>query len=191
MVVVQGRLTTEVGAALRRALEAACDHAQAQRAAAEESGSLDYEASDVAAAEEALAPTFAQRQADAVGVVAECALAGGLDRGTAGDRYQVVLHVDAGALADARDVPAGTSVPGSASAPQSQTVLGGDSPAAGLRCGEGRDAARSGRRDSERWPPHADHLTGAAVGAGGARRAVPVPGLSEPPLRCTSRAALG
>ena len=43
-----------------------------------------------------------------MGVVAECALAGGLDRGTAGDRYQVVVHLDADALADEPDVPAGT-----------------------------------------------------------------------------------
>ena len=107
MVIVQGRLTPEVGAALRRALEAACDMAQAQRDAAE-AGDLNSEAADVAAAEEQLAPSFAQRQADAIGVVAECALAGGLDRGTAGDRYQVVLHVDAGALAAEPDVSAGT-----------------------------------------------------------------------------------
>ena len=108
MVVVQGRLTPEVGAALRRALEAACDQAQSRRAAAEDGGA-DAAASDVAAVEEEPAPTFAQRQPDAIGMVAECALAGGLDRGTAGDRYQVVVHVDAGALAEAPDVPAGTS----------------------------------------------------------------------------------
>ena len=105
MVVVQGRLTPEVGAALRRALEAACDQA---RPAVVENGGADSEASDVALAEEELAATFAQRQADAIGTVAECALASGLDRGTAGDRYQVVVHVDGGALADERDVPAGT-----------------------------------------------------------------------------------
>ena len=120
MVVVQGRLTPEVGAALRRALEAACDQA---RSAAVGSGSVDSEASDMALAEEELGPTFGQRQADAIGVIAECALAGGLDRGTAGDRYQVVVHVDSGALADARDVPAGTPVQGSVPAAQSQMVL--------------------------------------------------------------------
>ena len=38
------------------------------------------------------------RVPDAIGVVAVAALAGGLDKGTAGDRYQVVLHVDAAAL---------------------------------------------------------------------------------------------
>ena len=37
---------------------------------------------------------YGQRQADALGLVAESALAADLDRGTAGDRYQVVLHVD-------------------------------------------------------------------------------------------------
>ena len=111
MVVVQGRLTPEAGAVLRRALEAACDQAQAQRDAAE-AGDLNSAAADVAAAEEQSAPSFAQRQADAIGVVAECALAGGLERGTAGDRYQVVLHVDAGALEKEDDVPAGTPAAG-------------------------------------------------------------------------------
>ena len=41
-----------------------------------------------------------QRRAEALARVAEAALAGGLDRGTRGDRYQVVVHVDAAALAD-------------------------------------------------------------------------------------------
>ena len=151
MVVVRGRLTPEVGAVLRRALEAACD--QARRAPASDGGREEEAADAPAGAEKeaaaapaspekeaaaapaspekeaAAAPacgdreaaassgapagveelTLAQRQADAIGTVAEAALAGGLDRGTAGDRYQVVLHVDAEALAEPRDVPAGTS----------------------------------------------------------------------------------
>ena len=45
----------------------------------------------------------------AIGLLAESALSGGLDKGTAGDRYQVVLHVDGAALAESADVPAGTS----------------------------------------------------------------------------------
>ena len=54
-----------------------------------------------------------QRRADALGRVAEAALAAKLDSGTAGDRYQVVLHVDAATLAadahaDRNGVPAGT-----------------------------------------------------------------------------------
>ena len=124
MVLVQGRLTPEVGAVLRRALEAACDQMKMRRSPAAdgpadagsdvvaeqpEDATAKALAQDVAAVDEELAPTFAQRQADAIGLLAECALAGGLDRGTAGDRYQVVVHVDAGALAAERDVPAGTS----------------------------------------------------------------------------------
>ncbi len=110
-VVVRGRLTPEVGAVLRRALDAACD--EARRAPAPDEGTEAAVAGAGAAAAEAAAgggeePTLAQRQADAIGVVAEAALAGGLDKGTAGDRYQVVLHVDAPALAEPRDVPAGT-----------------------------------------------------------------------------------
>ena len=39
-----------------------------------------------------------QRRADALGLIAESALAADLDRGTAADRYQVVVHVDADSL---------------------------------------------------------------------------------------------
>ena len=52
---------------------------------------------------------------------AECALAGGLDRGTAGDRYQVVVHVDADAPTEEPDVPAGTSSLEGGSRPARQT----------------------------------------------------------------------
>ena len=105
MVVVRGRLTPEVGAVLRRALEAACD--EARRAPAADGCAAAATADTAADTDER--PTLAQRQADAIGVVADAALTGGLDKGTAGDRYQVVLHVDAAALAERRDVPAGTS----------------------------------------------------------------------------------
>ena len=70
MVVVQGRLTPEVGAVLRRALEAACDQARGK-------GTAAGEVEEVMEAAGELPPTFAQRQADAIGMVAECALAGG------------------------------------------------------------------------------------------------------------------
>ena len=69
------------------------------------------------AAEAGVGP--AQRRADALGRVADAALVGGLDRGTRGDRYQVVVHVDAAGLSaddppgvsvlEGRRVPAGTS----------------------------------------------------------------------------------
>ncbi len=81
MVVVRGRLAPEVGAVVRQALEAAADRLRAE-----------------VSPDEAAETSTGQRRADALGLVAESALAGGLDRGTAGDRYQVVLHVEAEAL---------------------------------------------------------------------------------------------
>jgi 5-methylcytosine-specific restriction endonuclease McrA len=45
-------------------------------------------------------PTLAQRQADALALLAETALHHGLDPGAPGERYQVVVHVDAQALAE-------------------------------------------------------------------------------------------
>src|SRR5881409_1921101 len=49
-------------------------------------------------------PTIAQQQADAIALVAETALHRGIDPGNAGDRYQVVVHVDTPVLADS-DAP--------------------------------------------------------------------------------------
>ena len=43
---------------------------------------------------------MAQQQADALALLAEAALDHGLDPGAPGERYQVVVHVDAAALAD-------------------------------------------------------------------------------------------
>jgi 5-methylcytosine-specific restriction endonuclease McrA len=45
-------------------------------------------------------PTVAQQRADALALLAETALHHGLDPGTPGERYQVVVHVDAPVLAD-------------------------------------------------------------------------------------------
>src|SRR5712692_7805513 len=45
-------------------------------------------------------PTMPQQQADALALVAETALNRGLDPGARGERYQVVVHVDAPVLAD-------------------------------------------------------------------------------------------
>jgi hypothetical protein len=42
-----------------------------------------------------------QQQADALGLLAETALHHGIDPGAPGERYQVVVHVEAGVLADA------------------------------------------------------------------------------------------
>ena len=173
MVVVRGRLTPEVGAVLRRALEAACD--QARRAPASDGGT-EEEAADASAKVEAEAadasadsaePTLAQRQADAIGTVAEAALAGGLDRGTAGDRYQVVLHVDAEALGERRDVPAGTS---GVAASESEPRAGGQRVPAGTSA-ESRRPESEPRAGGQRVPARtsAEAASGSEPRAGGQR----------------------
>ena len=194
MVVLRGRLTPEIGAVLRRALEAACDEAR-RKPAAEGDGATVGDGDAAASADGAGEPTLAQRQADAIGMVAEAALAGGLDRGTAGDRYQVVLHVDAEALTESRDVPAGT--PAGAAAGPGQQDPGRCAPAempAGV-VGPGRerpggyvpagtpvgDAGQSGaerRRGGRRWrrtngPCPGERPAPAASGASRPRAALP------------------
>ena len=88
MLVVRGRLTPEAGAVLRRALESAED--RLYREAPEDD--TDHKSESVAATE------AGRRRADALVAVAESALAADLDTGAAGDRYQVVVHVDAASL---------------------------------------------------------------------------------------------
>ncbi len=122
MVVVRGRLTPEVGAAVRRALDAALD---AERREAGSDGAAGDAANDVA---DGMAPTPAQRRADALGAVAECALAGGLDKGTAGDRYQVVVHVDADTLATSLNASASDMVAGDGSGTDAARDAGGRQP---------------------------------------------------------------
>src|SRR5688500_3721954 len=100
MFVIRGRLTPEVGALLLRALEAA-----------RETVTRPFRVQDE--------PTLGQQQADALALLAETGLHK-LDPGAPGERYQVVVHVDAAVLADpdqpgqsvledGAHVPAGTS----------------------------------------------------------------------------------
>jgi hypothetical protein len=78
---VRGRLTPDVGALLLRALEAGRETIREQIRM--EDG-----------------PTIGQQQAAALALLAETALHHGLDPGAPGERYQVVVHVDAAVLAD-------------------------------------------------------------------------------------------
>src|ERR1043166_4897395 len=87
MVTVRGRLTPEVGALLMQALDAARDILYQQARLQCVDGSPE-------------APTMAQRQAAALALPAETALHHDLDPGAQGERYQVVVHVDAPVLAD-------------------------------------------------------------------------------------------
>jgi 5-methylcytosine-specific restriction endonuclease McrA len=87
MVVIRGRLEPEIGALVMQALAAARETLYQKRGAA---------ATDRASEP----PTMAQQQADALALIAEAALHHELDPGAPGERYQVVLHVDAPVLAN-------------------------------------------------------------------------------------------
>jgi hypothetical protein len=104
-VILRGRLTAEVGALLVQALAAARETLYQQARGQETEGDP---------------PTMVQQQADALALLAETALHHGIDPGVPGERYQVVVHVDAEILADPDQpgqsvledgarVPAGTS----------------------------------------------------------------------------------
>jgi len=99
MVRVRGRLAPEVGALLMKALDAAREtlYQQARLRHAAAGSDDDFGAEHVSTE----TPTFEQQQADALALLAETALHHGLDPGTPGERYQVVVHVDAAVLADA------------------------------------------------------------------------------------------
>ena len=92
MVVIRGRLEPEVGAVLTQALTAARDALYKRDQRETDSPRL----ADPAAED----PTYAQRQADALALLAQTALHTELDPGPPAERYQVVVHVDAPALAD-------------------------------------------------------------------------------------------
>ena len=140
MVVLRARLTPEIGAVVLRALEAALE--QVPAAAEDEAG-------------------IAQRRADALGLVAESALAGGLDPGSTGDRFQVTVHVEADGLScrEAAAVPRHVSA---------ETAPGNEA-----AC---EPAAASPDRVAEQGSSaHADDLPGTAA-THGRDRAAPMPG---------------
>jgi hypothetical protein len=109
MVMIRGRLEREVGAVVMQALTAAREALYRRR-----KGDVPAGTSFVDGSSEA--PTMEQQQADALALVAETALHRGMDPGAPGERYQVVLHVDAQVLADA-DAPGQSVLEGGARVP--------------------------------------------------------------------------
>ncbi|MBM4439354.1 MAG: DUF222 domain-containing protein [Candidatus Rokubacteria bacterium] len=93
-VVVRGRLTPEQGALLVRALDAARETLYRRESA---TGNVQ----NVSAGTFPERPTMPQQQADALTLLAETALHHEIDPGAPGERYQVVVHVDAAVLKDA------------------------------------------------------------------------------------------
>jgi hypothetical protein len=103
--VLRGRLDPEVGAVLRKALDAAAEELCAT--AATTTGAAEALATGAAAATDIRAraaattppapPDYPQRQADAIGLLAERALASD-EVVRRAERYQVVVHVGAGSV---------------------------------------------------------------------------------------------
>jgi hypothetical protein len=92
-VIVRGRLAPEAGASFMRALEAARETLYQQRRRAYDPATARDETR-----------SLVQQKADALVLVAESALAHGMNPGVPAERYQVVVHVDAAVLANA-DAP--------------------------------------------------------------------------------------
>ena len=166
MLLLRARLTPEVGAVLLRAVEAALEQVPAPAEGAE--------------------PTIAQRRADALGLVAESALAGGLDPGNAGDRFQVTVHVPADTLASHE--PASTtphpsaetcaaspaaSQPGAAAAPTSREMAAGASETGAAAAPAGRETAAGGTSETATAAPHLSAETSEA--SAGACECAPPP----------------
>ena len=154
MLLLRARLTPEVGAVLLRAVEAALEQVPAPAAGADGNE-----------------PTIAQRRADALGLVAESALAGGLDPGNPGDRFQVTVHVPADTLAarePASTPPRVSAEPRAASPATSQPVA--------AAAHAGRETAAGGASETATAAPHVAAETSEAS-AGACEPAPPAAGL--------------
>src|SRR5437773_9427065 len=110
MVIIRARLEPQAGAVFIQAI-AAARQALRQRVRANGAADSSAEPQFVDGPAEPRyqdgspeAPTIEQQEADALALVAETALHHGINPGAPGERYQVVVHVDAAVLADA-DAP--------------------------------------------------------------------------------------
>jgi hypothetical protein len=100
-VVLRARLTPEVGALVMKALAAAREtlYPKGRRPVTPDvDGPAENPLIVPVAGDDT--PTVPQQQADALALLAESALHHGLDPGAPGERFQVVVHVDASVLAD-------------------------------------------------------------------------------------------
>jgi hypothetical protein len=111
MYILRARVDAEAGALLMQALDAAAEVLYRRKQPDEEDGKLQKIESqetrggcasrDVGRSTAPDGLTASQRRADALALIAEAALASGMDLGTRADRYQVVIHVDQVVLTDA------------------------------------------------------------------------------------------
>ena len=166
---------------VQRALDAATNQLCTKRRSRRRPGSLSEEF------------TPAQRRADALGLLAEAALTSDFDRGSAGDRYQVVLHVEAQTTVAAGEilgVVAGDGLSGTLEvdhgavdvSAETSRRLSYDEAAVPMRHGADGAVLNMVARPAP-CPP-------ASVGPSWRATPLPIPGLYRPALRRASRAAL-
>jgi len=141
MYVVRGRLDAEVGALLMRAVGAASDALyRAEAAGREVQGGAATEV------------TPEQRRADALGLMAERALSAGFEAsespvsGSRAERYQVVLHVEAGTLEQAGEPGRSEMEDGTRVSAETSRRLACDASVVEVRHGRGGDILDVGRR---------------------------------------------
>jgi Domain of unknown function (DUF222) len=96
MVVIRARLEPEWGAVVKQALEAARELVYRRKRAEKRGGVIETLADGFEDA-----PTVERQHADALVMLAESALHHGINPGAPGERYQVIVHVDAEVLAKA------------------------------------------------------------------------------------------
>ena len=152
MVIIRARLEPQAGAVVMQAITAARE-ALHQRVKNAPDGPAEPRYKDGSPE----APTFQQQEADALALVAETALHYGINPGSPGERYQVVVHVDAAVLADA-DAPGQSVVEDGAYVPAETSQR--------LACDASRvDAPRSRRPDHRGRRAHTHDSAGATARA--------------------------
>ena len=109
-----------------------------------------------------------QQQADALALLAEAALHHSLDPGAPGERYQVVVHVDAPVLADP-EAPGQSVLDGGTHVPAENV------PAPGVRRDPCDHASRRGRSDCRCRRPHPHDSARDPARAPPSRRRLPLP----------------
>jgi len=145
MYVVRGRLTPEVGTLLMRTVEAAGDALFRKHGPPIEPEGVSAETSTRAAT---------QRRADALGLVAERALAAGFGEsseaasvsGTRAERYQVVLHLDADTLTGHERLGRSEFADGTRVSSETSRRLACDASVVALRFGRNGETIDVGRR---------------------------------------------
>ena len=129
-------------------------------------------------------PTMAQQQADALALLAEAALRHELDPGAPGERYQVVVHVDAAVLADPDQPGQSVLEDGPRVSAETSRRLACDSSRVVMRHDE--DGPHRGGRG-----PDPNDSPGIAARAPPPGPGLPLPGLRTPLRPGTSRPPLG